>query len=481
MDSNIDNILRNFVIKWRESKEKSKVFDEEIGFMNFPIPTQFFVFEFKHKAIPFYIILKTHFSNKKDLIIQKKGNFSLNNNQKLKNFQEELNSIFQIYFSKNEKDEILDLIARFLNNQFVGKEIEILKVGFRSSTTLINNISIGIYFGDWNKLNIEEDVKKNIKIQKEMENTFVNFMKSRYDRIDCIGAYLYPPIWIGILPVLSFTEKMQEIKLNEIIEKKIVEVDHRKVIYTSDGYFAVEIKNSVDGFNIEEKVEKSPEEISSILEMMNLLNSILLLKDFPINAIQRSNISSLCYYIPETNFLYFSVKSNSDASELLNDRQKHITNVHIEKKINIPLEIFKESIREVKMLAENNELKDFKELIITGLNSSTNYSHFEYPQSFILGWTIIEQYINNLYNKKLSLQNIPKGKNPSVYNKIKTLKSAFQINNKDYILLNKLRIKRNDYVHDLTMIDKKNAQTCLDFSLKLLKISYNEKISHVSQ
>ncbi|MFX0103507.1 MAG: hypothetical protein ACFFCS_28355 [Candidatus Hodarchaeota archaeon] len=123
-------------------------------------------------------------------------------------------------------------------------------------------------------------------------------------------------------------------------------------------------------------------------------------------------------------------------------------------------------IEEAEIMS-NSDLKST--LLRFLLQSHTHHSNYEYPQSFVMSWGIIEQYIGHL----LATQIIARGLGNSearrlerqfIDTKIRFLDLFGMVGNDIYNGIMRLKLVRNKVVHDLYTISEEEAEECYNLA-----------------
>ena len=140
--------------------------------------------------------------------------------------------------------------------------------------------------------------------------------------------------------------------------------------------------------------------------------------------------------------------------------------------------ISKEKIQEILRFAEKiTHHRKMRILLRTLLESFTLLRNEEHNASFILSWTIIEQYIENLWsffisNNNVHEEKIMKLKRLDCDSKIRILNLCNIINHEMYELCMNFKKPRNNFIHNLIPVPNRTAESAYKFA----KVLVNELV-----
>jgi len=235
----------------------------------------------------------------------------------------------------------------------------------------------------------------------------------------------------------------------------------------------ISINNQKDG-------QCNPSELKETIHFTNFFLSIFLINRIFVNSVN-SNEFGYTTYLPEKDILSEAFRGYSQSEKLFKERHKNLDleDFKRNRKI-IPLKTLDSIIKLAKGLC-NNEM--FIKLLSLLLDSHTNLKNREFNQSLILSWTIIEQYINHIWNILLESQlisNDEKGKLKSAgyaaEKKINTLARYKFLD--DYKNLHKIRDKRNKLLHEIFLIRNDTAVIAFNFAFKYVNILISKYLSN---
>jgi len=150
------------------------------------------------------------------------------------------------------------------------------------------------------------------------------------------------------------------------------------------------------------------------------------------------------------------------------------------------LEKQKRSLKRVikKEKEKNSKTNTLCQDLILLLKAFGSFAQGEYTISFVLGWIIIERWINHLWNDLLWEKSISGNRKSrltgikwEIHHKLETLNLVGKLNNSDYEMLNKFREIRNNILHKGENVKKDDAKKCLEFAYKIVVKTFNDKIS----
>ena len=443
---------------------------------DFRSPLQISLLWLKSEKNDLQIFLINHNEEFRDKIINIFGPYEITNSDTFKDIEAviEKGQIFE-----HIKDKELDLgnnLERLIRNQYkLLKEEPSNKIGNNGS--FYKDCFYFIYNGNIFSSSID-DIISYFQHEKDIQHKFYEISKDlplQYEMIPFLAGYIFPPVWFGDMLNLSIEEKLMGRKLENFID--IIyddEILGRKIIIKNDGYLGIAINNKID-----EQFEET--EIYETIKVLNFLFSVFIINGININSVQGSEFVYTTY-LPEKDFLGESYRSHSKSEELFKDRSKVVDLEEFRKKRRIiALEELKTIVNLTNNLISNEKIVDSLNLLI---HSFTNLTKGEINQSFILSWTIIEQYLNYkwdslLNNKKVSSNRQKKLKGRDYTASVKTeILDLFDIvKENEYIALNSLRKKRNDFMHQIVNIPNEVAQESLNLALEYSKTRVNDFLS----
>lgn len=272
------------------------------------------------------------------------------------------------------------------------------------------------------------------------------------------GCYIYPPIWLGEPPKLSLEEEILGTSYHSHDKEQLTLIYKEKtLLIEKDGFIAI-------GEDNKQIAKDMLNEIMSIAHFFNLHFYIIRESDLGDVSIQQGN----------NKIVSSSFEGKTLRTELSEDRWKDLSQLTLMSR----MKVSKKDIRKIVELAEtvmtNNESSNLYTLY---LEANTHFLNFEFSQSFIMSWILIEnkilsvwekfiddQIINNTRSKKLKNR-----KFRTIDDKIEILNITNQLSNQDYKSYIKFKNIRNKIVHKGFKASKNEAKECLNVCTKILK------------
>lgn len=308
---------------------------------------------------------------------------------------------------------------------------------------IVNNI-ISKNIVEAPKLNTKSDTKKGLP-----KTDFKAF-----------GTYFYPPIWIGEIPKKSFKEKTQKHSLPRSGECFTIKYKGFQVVARQDGLLAI---------TNESKME--------VLEMLNEIMGVALILRLPCYAIRESEIGEITI---NSDTLAMNVSTMSLVSD--RTRQVSLWGEDYYRSMLTPTTFLlsKEDMIELLNRAERI-IRDveIKKSLLFLLESYTHLQSSEYPQCFVMGWTVVERYIASswqdfLKNKSIGGKRRQKLRQGSLWTTddiLESLNLAGAIDDQRYSSLMSLKDKRNKILHRGETATKDDADQCFKVALELIEHS----------
>lgn len=294
-------------------------------------------------------------------------------------------------------------------------------------------------------------------------------------RMPFLAGYIKPPIWIGPPPYQTDQEGFYSVPLNTYIKiVKHVEILGRRIFLMNDGFLAISINTNLDG-------QFEYPELEETYKVVDFFLSLLLISKpdgyFEVYSTHVAEFYHIDYDILTKSFdenYGFPQDSPCYSRKMFELRQKipsrsqfqsvrtRIHPLHIE----LVLANFKNLLKMDKMR------RSLKLLI----DSYTHLIRWEFDQSFILSWVLVEQYLNHewelyLDQKKISNKKKKKytGKEYTANMKINLLSLLGNLDEDDTHELSRLRRIRNDFMHEISLVEGKDASGAFKLALRFVK------------
>ena len=269
------------------------------------------------------------------------------------------------------------------------------------------------------------------------------------------GTYLFSPITFGKEPRTPFSERLFGVshifKLGTVVfEGKL---KGRNFIATHNGFIGIE------------------DEKSSVLEMLNMLSAVLLLKGTPCYVIREHEVGGFRYDIASKEFGGWSMPVTPRFLIRTDPTQR--TSIPYRKRKLTP-EQLNQALRDTERYMDNHQIRFYLPFF---LESHTHLRESEYSQSFFMSWVIIETYLRGkwkevLQDKDISRKRRKKLENPGAWSidyLIETMNISGVLTNTDYKDLMELKKKRNDIIHGTSKASKKDSGKALSVALNIVK------------
>lgn len=438
-------------------------------------PLQISIFWLKSEKNDLQIFLINHNKEISDKCIDIFGPYNTSKKDDMLNIEEIFNSgrIFEYIENKEDGYNLVNTLEQLIRNNIgILKEEPKNKIG--NSGSFYKDCFYFIYNGNIFNSFVDQIISY-FQHEKDIQHQFYEISKNlpfEYKMVPFLGGYIFPPIWFGDIPNLSIEDRLMGKNLIDFV--KIIhtcEISGRKIIIENDGYLGVSINNRIDG-QFEEK------ELNDTIKVLNFLFSVFLLNGINIKSVQGSEFVYTTY-LPEKKILSVSYRDYSKSKELHEARYKTVDlEGFIKNRRIIPFERLVKIVSTANNLIINEKIFDSLNVLI---HSYTNLTKGEFNQSFILSWTIIEQYLNHLWasllnNKEVSYnrQKKLKGRDYTASIKTEILNLFGYIEDVEYHILNNLRKKRNDFMHEIVNISYDIAEKSLNLALKYSKARVND-------
>lgn len=320
-------------------------------------------------------------------------------------------------------------------------------------SSIINNI-ICIYIYDISEENILKSIKGSTRIMKDLEN--IEMEESDSEESIGSGTYIYPPVWVGSVPEMSFSEKVLQAPDNfaeTVIEDSI---SGNKLSVQKDGFIYVDIGD--------------PEKA---IDMFNCIFAAGLFKGEVMDSVKAGGVTDTTD--PESEHERFGI-----FSQLRKDLTPSNSPAPLSQRTDPPRRgiINKDDMISIISLAEsiykNNEEKQKASFL---LQAYTHHRNNEFSQSYLFSWILIENHINHSLRSHLKdtreMSSTRVGKvidssNWGASNKIELAEIIGHINKSKYSELNSFRKKRNKLVHNMAEVDKKDSAEILNAAFEML-------------
>lgn len=270
------------------------------------------------------------------------------------------------------------------------------------------------------------------------------------------GGYIYPAVWVDGPPKKSFSEKVwgRGFRENEIVYTD--ELQGKEVVAFRDGLLLL---------SIDEADENSQEsDADTIVEILNTLFGVGIIgRRFQWRSLYPREFVSGKMSADGIKNRFAEISTPSGRNQLLSvdsrppdHRRGLMTSEELEYMIEVTEEIY--------------PVSELYELITLHLRAHTHFLDDEYTASFILNWTVAEQFIEIIAERELEDFD---GSNTNISQILKLAKDADIIDETIYSELTRHRRKRNEVVHEIDTVPVERAEDLDHLISELLRREIN--------
>ena len=148
----------------------------------------------------------------------------------------------------------------------------------------------------------------------------------------------------------------------------------------------------------------------------------------------------------------------------------------------IPLDSMYKIINTAEKVSQDDATN---ELVLFLLESFTHLYNFEFSQSFLFSWLVVEKHMSRLFEEMLSGKNVSNNRKKKLLNnhdkwsteaKIEVLNFVEMINLKKYNFLMEFNTKRNYFAHMGKIIERQESKELFEYSKNIVKDEINRII-----
>ncbi len=472
----LNNLLKEFRLKYQELSPSRQKHVQNIE--DLTAPCQIEVLWVNKGTYNMQLLIFTHDSDLPDMDIKIHGPYLI---------REQYDNEFGYFPDIEEIDEIESLIYQERFDDKTSKSIErnfltyIRQIDSSQESPIINTREmlgsmeerkfLWALHGKIQDINLDKFISLILRDRSEeiaANKSYISKLKEiEAKTINGFGIYVFPPIWIGEIPKFSLKYKIKrEIfrELKNFISSIIKEFyKERILIVENDGYFAIGESNKDKAF-----------------ELINEIVSIIAFKNGLVYSIKKYELSPLQIHVESKEI--HGAGYMGKGIELHQLRYKPFSNDIEFKRTIISEQAFIQIIRDAENYTQDEKLSIVFRVF---LDSFTHLRNIEYSQSFILSWTIIEQFIEYVWEKMITDLNIQGKRKKKLIkkpnyltadHKLEILEMKNYIDNNDYDILMKLKTARNKFMHNLKPISKESAELSFNLSKNLMQRMINEII-----
>lgn len=276
--------------------------------------------------------------------------------------------------------------------------------------------------------------------------------------IKAYGTYFYPPIWIGEIPKRSFKEKAQR-QFPKPREHFTAKYRGFQTIIQQDGLITIVNESKIE-----------------ILDMLNEIMGVALILGLPCYAIREPEVGEV---IIDSETLAIKGSTMALGSDRTRQANQFGELSYMSMMLPTTLILSKENIIDILNRADRIT-KDYeiKKSLPFLLESYTHLQSSEYPQCFVMGWTVVERYIASIWDKFLKEKAVSSKRRKKLQGLLWTtddilesLNLASEMDNQDYSAIMSLKYKRNKIIHQGETATKDDAEQCFKVALAVVQHS----------
>ncbi len=450
----LEEWLKSMVNIYRETHDKLSI--EERRYLsnldNLSPPLQIEILLISKDDKDLQILIFTHDNQIEDMHIEIYGPYDIDKDfKKVETFIYKKRFI-NLFENRLEK-EVIEII-KGLKNYRRSKYISKTQLGPKGE-----NHFLWSWYGKIQEVDIKFMREKIFKVRptelkgiKENSKKYSQIIKNS---IKSHGTYVYPPIWIGEVPKIEFIDKIKDehhLWLRNYVEQVAFdEYKERKIIVESDGYVVIGESNT--------QVAK---------ELFNEIMSIILLYKGRVFTVNEFDLAPTFIH-PETESI-IQHSFTRRGIKLSEERIKPFSQYFHKDRMFFTKSEFLSFINKAENITSNSKISM---ILRTLLESYTHLMDKELNQSFIMSWTIIEQYLGIKLDQVLKARDLPEKRKKRIKNYTAEIKTELLnlkqiISDEVYKKINEFRKKRNRYMHNLDPIKVKTAKESYFFSRNLV-------------
>lgn len=481
----LKNWFNDLIIRFRElynnlsQDEKKRIYSLE----NLNAPLQLNIFWFQNPVfnIDYQIIFFTRWKDFKDLSIEVHGPIK---------FSKCANSIENIlsngkwnrivstsltFWPSGTKLKYRDYLENLFYNNFSNFKRNFLNWLFRDNDkpfysaeeSFTNECFQWICYGNISKANIDDIINRIIqnarrkRNQKQLKN-----VELKPKPIKGYGCYIYPPIWLGKFPEFSLQEKLFGARYHSH-DREFLNIIYKGkyLIIEKDGYIAI-------GVDDKKKARNMLNEIMAIAQFFEL----------PFYTIREPDLGDVRIDPENQKIQSMSMMGKTIRTELLQDRWEDLSQINLKSRIEVSAKVLKKIAKFSEILTVNKQISNLLRLF---LEAKTYFLNFEYSQSILMSWILIESKIESEWNKIIEnkitnlshLRKLKKNKFHTIDDKIEILNLTERLSEEEYDLFINLKKVRNKIVHNGVNATKEKAEDAIKICSNIIKeiIGINDK------
>lgn len=269
-----------------------------------------------------------------------------------------------------------------------------------------------------------------------------------------IGTYFYPLVRIGDTLELTFKEKLYGPNVFETPKYEFeFTLKDKKGYYDKYGFVAIQ-----------------PENEKEAIKVINTIFGVSLILGVETLSVRESELIS-SEIDPDYPVLGRSLGGyswQSSGNRFTSSKSKE------PRRIGITRDEMNRITKTAEKVSLDEELND---LLLFLLESHTHLNNYEFSQSFMFSWFIVEKFVSQLFAEvlcEISAKGNQNGKIKkydkwSIANKIEFLNFVGKIDEKKYEFLIGYNTKRNNFIHDGKAINESDTKKLYDFCFNIVK------------
>ncbi len=330
---------------------------------------------------------------------------------------------------------------------------------------VISGASIGpkIYLqqliGNFCKIDLNEEFEKTFpapppKLQQKSDTQTASRLQNR---VKGFGVHLYPPIWIGEAPKLTFRDKVEGVQ-SWNYRKVLGTMKYRgkTVLYQWDGFIAI----------VEEDRDQA-------LRDFNRIMAIAFLLGFDVTAVRAIELGDLTVDLSHNIFHSQHFTMATPRTEIESWTHKKLT----EREIAAKKVMTEQELLSILHLAEKPSIdEELDKDLNFMLEGYTHYRQFQFPTAFMVCYIVIERYISRLFEESNARGNLVASvhrkrnhsETPTTDEQLRHLTSLGLLSAKQFRFLMKLKQERNAFIHRGANLTEEDAGECFDLCKVIL-------------
>jgi hypothetical protein len=276
-------------------------------------------------------------------------------------------------------------------------------------------------------------------------------------RVRCHGSFIFPPIWIGSQPKLTFREKATGGRLRFFPETVFHGTyKNRLIVATDDGFIVVADTDRIKAAGI-----------------LNEIMAVRLLDGNPVFSFREREVAEATID-PDTKELNsMGIPDNSLRARLMEERWNPSRTPPFQKRDIVTVDELNTWVERAERITQDSELADSLRFLLEA------YTHLEdsrYMESFVLSWLVVEKHLYAAWKRLLKEEGLPRMRRDKLANPggwtidhvIESLNLLKQISAEEYRKLIVMKVLRNDIIHEGEGVSKQQAEEAFEAAERIL-------------